>query len=113
MEDKPQEHYREVVQIADLADERGMVRGRTFIDCFVLGPAVLAPLRHAHFVGSRFDIPEGQIDAMLWEVPESTIKVGIIGLTNVSFTGCEFRHIGIAGTPKTIAQWRQVMRGAP
>jgi hypothetical protein len=93
----------EVVRIALLAGDEGIVRNATFERCDIKGPAVVVPLRKTVIEHNRFDGG----DAVLWEVPpERPEVVGAIGLEDCTFTGCHFMKVGIAGPPELIAKFK-------
>ena len=73
------------------------------INAIIVGPAILAPLERVEIRNSSF---EGDPDALFIEIPEGRGVIGVIGLKNVEFDDCEFRNIGIAGTPESISRFR-------
>jgi len=94
-------------RIVDLVGEDDLIMGRTFEDCTIYGPAVLAPLQGVSFEHDTF---EGDPKALFWEIPEGRVHVlGAIGLVNCTFHRCKFRGIGFAGTPALIQRFLQVI----
>lgn len=82
-----------VIYLTELLDRRAqcpMLEGFTFTGCHVLGPAVVALIGNNTLNGCRF---RNDQDAMLYEVPEGSTKVGIIGLANCTFTDLSLIHI--------------------
>lgn len=75
------EHYREVVRIAELADQRGAVSDRRFIDCEINGPALLVPIRDVHLSDIVLDVPS--VDAAFIELADDASLVVMIPLFNV------------------------------
>jgi hypothetical protein len=101
----PEEITRQVVRLCERASEGPlpMIDGVEFEDCEILGPAIVVPLDTVAFESSSFDGPP---EAWLWEVPPDRPLVGVIGLTNVRFYKCRFRHVGIAAPAEIIEQIR-------
>jgi len=88
----------ETINISDLAKESGgIIRGMTFHNCTILGPAMLVfvPLSKNVVVDSRI---RGAVEAVLWEIPIQRKRViGGIPVESTNFIGCDFRNIGFAG----------------
>lgn len=87
----------QVVRLADMAVARPFVQGLVFENCMILGPAVVAMLNGGTLEGCSFDSPP---EALLWEVPADTTKIGAIGLDDCTFVNCHFQGVGFAGTPE-------------
>jgi hypothetical protein len=83
-------------RIVDLAEEIDpIIRGRTFEDCTIYGPAVVLPLDYITLEHNSFD---GAPEAVLWEIPdERAVIIGAIGLIDCIFRRCRFQGIGVAG----------------
>jgi hypothetical protein len=96
----------EIVQIAQEANRRSMIENRRWVGALILGPAVLAPLDAVQITNSSFDAPP---DAVFIAIEDNRPVVGVIGLRNVVFDDCQFQQVGIAGTPASIASFRQGM----
>lgn len=95
-------------RIVDLVENDDLIKGRTFEDCTIYGPAVLAPLDRMTFEQNTF---EADMEALLWEIPEDRQRVlGAIGLSNCTFRRCNFRRIGIAGKRALMEQFRRGTR---
>lgn len=91
-------------RIVDLVDEGSdLIMGRTFEDCTIYGPAVLAPLNQLTFERNTF---EATPDALFWVIAEDRNQlVGAIGLIDCTFRRCTFRGIGIAGKRELIQRF--------
>jgi hypothetical protein len=86
----------EVVRITDLADDStSMISHRQFQDVEIRGPAVLALLGGVSLVSCGFD---GTFESIIIIVPDGSTKVGVIGLSQVSFLRCRFRNVALIGT---------------
>jgi len=94
----------EVVQIALLAGNDGVIRDTAFEGCHVKGPAVIAP-RNTDFAHNTLDAPD--TDALLWEVPPERKRiVGAILVEDCAFRGCTFSMVGITGPKALVDQFR-------
>ena len=95
----------EVIRIAELAAEtNSLIERRTFERRIIVGPAVLAPLEGVTISNSSFDADP---ESLFIEIPDGRRVTGVIGLRHVTFERCEFRNIALAGTPESVAQFRQ------
>lgn len=84
----------EVVRIAELTVTSHEIRGITFVNCHVMGPAVLL-LAGSSLQHCSFDAP---IDAIFWEIPPTReAVVGGVLMENCEFSQCRFTAIGFAG----------------
>lgn len=88
----------DVVRIASLTVTSPQINGMTFVNCQIIGPAVLALLEGVEMSHCTF---EADVNALFWEVPASRpVVYGAVGLTNVVFSRCVFQAIGFAGPPE-------------
>lgn len=95
------------LRIADLAREDNLIRGRTFEDCTIHGPAVLALINHVQLLGAEI---RSHPDVFFIELPESRYVVGPIGLENCVFKNCTFIRIGIMAKSDEIREWKKQIR---
>jgi hypothetical protein len=80
----------------------GIIRSRTFDDCDIYGPAILAMTGVAQIHKCTFNaVPEQVFIA----VTQETV-VGPILLIDCSFRDCRFYDIGIIGNEQLINKWR-------
>jgi hypothetical protein len=103
----------ETVRLTDLLPVEGSLQAGSptlndidFVDCIVLGPAVLAP------VDSSFEVVglSEPIDDVLWDLKMDDVAVGALVVQNCTFSDCRFQKIGIAG-PKHITNWFRAVVG--
>jgi len=94
----------EVVRIANEADRHSLIENARWEGAIIMGPAVIAPLNDVTITNSNWGAPT---EALFIEIDEDRPVVGLIGLKNVTFNDCEFRNIAIAGTPDSIADFKQ------
>ncbi len=95
------DHDGEVIHLAMLAGEDGVISNQSFERCDIKGPAVLIAINDSVIEHNRIDGG----DAALWEVPAD--RVGFIGAVvadGCRFTGCHFMNVGFAGPPEFIAR---------
>jgi hypothetical protein len=100
---------QKVIYLPELVDKRArpsILKGFTFTECQINGPAVVALLPNITINGCRFEVDN--VEAMCFEVPEDSPKVGVIGLTDCVFTDCSISNIAFMGTPEVLA----ILRGA-
>lgn len=88
----------EVVRIAALTVTSPWLENLTFINCQIIGPAVLAFVSDVDLRDSSF---EGDLSSIFWEIsPDRPTVMGVVGVRNVAFSRCSFRAIGFAGPPE-------------
>jgi hypothetical protein len=96
-----------VVRISELVIVGDIIEDSDFVNCHLLGPALCAPLEEVAFLNCVF---EGDIDAILWELPKPKQVVGAIGLRRCRFDGCKLSSIGLVGLPGLIQNFRAQLR---
>jgi hypothetical protein len=100
----PTRHEDELVRTTELATVNDVLTDHEFVNCEIVGPAILVPLAGVEFIDSVF---EGDPEAMLWEIPEYRTRViGGIGLQRCRFRGCRFSRIGFAGPPDFVKAFK-------
>jgi hypothetical protein len=94
----------EVVRLAELAGDEGVIEGVHFEDCHVKGPVVLVVQGDFSLVKNEI---EGDPDAFLWEIPPDRERViGAVLIKDSTFEGCVFSNVGLAGPPEIIERIR-------
>jgi len=94
------------IYISDLAREittrnwtNIVINGRTFEDCRIYGPAVLAPMNTGTLGGKPFDdeckFMDGRDVAWVAGPEEHGNFVGIVGLEDCTFLKCRFEQCGV------------------
>ncbi|HEX2742908.1 MAG TPA: hypothetical protein VHN16_00715 [Streptosporangiaceae bacterium] len=97
-----------VVYLTDLLDKESrspLIQGFTFRGCQIHGPMVVALLRGVTIERCRFEVQDRE--QMLFEVPEGSVKVGIVGLVDCTFTDCSIQGMAIAGPQSALEQFRK------
>lgn len=100
----------QTIQIADLADEDNRIQKRTFEDCTILGPAVLAPILWA---GGAFEQNTFENPKILMVAPQNMELFGVIALEGCVFRWCHFRRVGIVGDRDLIEYFRKNLHVLP
>jgi len=86
----------EIVRLAELTVTSSMLDGLTFVNCTIIGPAVLLFLHDVTIQHCSWDAP-GQ-EAIFWLVePGRAFVVGAIAVQNCTFSACRFSQVGVAG----------------
>ncbi len=91
-------------ELADAVEGPDVIDGYTFVECELIGPAVLALLGGVTIAHSTF---EAHPDELFLELGEPRMLYGVIGLLNCEFTRCKFARIGFVGSAETIEAFRQ------
>jgi hypothetical protein len=102
-------YQNETIFVPDLARERDVVSAITFENCTLRGPAIVTLLADCVVDGVSFGVP-GDIEAILWEVPPKTLKVGAIGFQDCVIRGGSTEGIGFAGVTEQLDMLRRAPR---
>ncbi|CAN5580104.1 hypothetical protein BH24ACT20_BH24ACT20_01110 [soil metagenome] len=85
----------QTLHIFDLARRRTIIKDKTFEDCEIHGPAVVAPIGNTDFVDCTFAEAVDR-NSLVWSPTEEERNyVGSIGLENCIFRNCNFYRIGL------------------
>ncbi len=85
----------QVVRVADLTVNAVELRGYTFSNCRIIGPAVLVPVGRTTI--SHSDLGPS-LEAIFWELNATRQAVsGAIWVVDCTFSACAFVDIGFAG----------------
>ena len=90
MDGPPEVHEGEVIEIYALADERGTIQNHGFVNCKIVGPAVIVA-NQSVWGGNR--TTTGLERAILDLNPDQTIITGALAVYRCSFEGCLFHRI--------------------
>ncbi len=97
------------ISLTDLLDrsrEPPRLEGLTFTEYRVRGPVVVYPFGAPNaFNGCRFQNP---VEAMLFEVPDKSFKVGVVPMIACRFTECEIEGMAFVGPPEQLATFRHM-----
>ncbi len=93
MDEPPQTHEGEEVEIYTLANENGIVQNHGFIDCTIIGPAVLGTSQ-CYWAKNRTTT---RLDYAIHDLnPEQNIVTGTVIVHRCSFERCLFHRVGFA-----------------
>jgi len=108
------DHESQTIRITDFAVTDDVIAGRSFSNCLIIGPAVLAPLDDNEFNSCTFDLPDGQgPESLILDVGDQPRwLVGVVGLRGCRFYQCRFVRIGFAMPPATAHQFLTAVRGS-
>ncbi|MCF8506598.1 MAG: hypothetical protein K9G59_16950 [Caulobacter sp.] len=91
--------YRECVRSGQT-----IIEGRTFTNCRLEGPAIVAILSGVTFQTTDFGYTGGDIGRLVWRSASATGVVGAIPFRNCVFTGCSFFATGFTGPESFLQQ---------
>ena len=105
----PETYENQTVRLCDLVRDRLLLEGITFVNCRIVGLAVLVPFGDMTFEGTTFGA-ETEMEDVLWEVPSSRVAlIGAIPMTNCRLISCKTTNVGFAGQRPFIEKFRQAM----
>jgi hypothetical protein len=91
------------VYLSELVKDRigpPMLKNLSFTRCQIHGPIMLAPMGALRLNECHFEVND--LEEMLYEVPDNSMKVGVVGVANCTFTNCNIAAVGFAGTKATL-----------
>ncbi|MDO8297913.1 MAG: hypothetical protein Q7T19_15920 [Caulobacter sp.] len=93
------ELYRECVRGGQM-----VIEDRTFTNCRLEGPAVVAVLSGVNFDSTDFGYTGGDVGRIVWRTASTTGVVGAIPFRNCQFKGCSFFATGFTGPEAFLQQ---------
>ncbi|MEX0836014.1 MAG: hypothetical protein WD010_07980 [Nitriliruptor sp.] len=93
MEIERREFRNELVRLADLTVNDDVIQGRTFENCQIIGPAVMAPLGSTSITYCTWD--GTSFEAFAWPVAPERHLIGAIGALECTFFKCRFVRVGL------------------
>lgn len=84
-----------------------VVRGLSFHDCTIEGPAVLMPVEACTFDGCDLGYNDGDVRNLILR-PEGPRVTGAIPVAACIFTQCHFASIGFTGHESFLGQLQQI-----
>lgn len=107
------DYESQTIRITDHAVTADMIEGKTYSNCHIIGPAVLAPIDGVNFTGCGFDVANNDPHSILF-VTGPRWLVGIIGLKNCGFFNCRFTRISLVVDEAFAAGFvAELQRGGP
>ena len=80
-----------------MADRQMVIKGRTFTNCLLHGPAVFLALKGVALEGCNIGYARGDVKNLLLRPVSSTSVVGAIPFEDCRFVDCDFDKIGFTG----------------
>ena len=80
----------------------GVVRGKTFTDCVIEGPGLMAALDGVTMEGCN--LGQATDPRSLFFKPQGPILVGVVGFADTRFIRCRFVQVGFTGQEDQIDQ---------
>ncbi len=81
-----------------------VIEGRTFTNCRLEGPAVVAILGGVHFDSTDFGYAGGDVARMVLRSASPSGVVGVIPFKDCRFVGCSFFAVGYTGPEAFLQQ---------
>jgi len=79
------------------------IDGKTFTDCVIEGPAVVAVMSGSVFESCAMGTTS-DVRSLLYRPVSQTKLAGVIGMSNCRFVRCRFVQVGFTGTDDLIEQ---------
>lgn len=86
------------------------IDGKTFTDCVIEGPAVVAILSGVMLEGCNMGVASNP-RSLLYR-PLGDKLAGIIGLSNCRFVNCRFVQVGFTGSDEMLEEFETMLVGA-
>lgn len=84
------------------------VRGKTFTDCLIEGPAVMAVMGGTTFESCAMGTTS-DTDNLLYK-PQGTKLAGVVGMADCTFVRCRFVQVGFTGSDALLEDLRRGIR---
>lgn len=88
-----------------------LIRGRTFIGCRLVGPAIVMAALGTTFDDTNFGDPRGDARNLVFR-PLGSRATGAIVVQDCRFEGCEFKEVGFTGSDSFL-DWIAGLKGSP
>lgn len=80
-----------------------VIAGKTFTDCVIEGPGVMAVMNGTRFDGCNMGVA-ADVKTLLYRPVGTTKMAGVIGVSNCTFIRCRFVQIGFTGSDELLAE---------
>lgn len=85
-----------------------VIDGKTFTDCVIEGPAVMAVMEGVTFEGCSMGVFT-DVRTLLYS-PLGAKMAGVVGMANCKFVRCSFAQVGFTGSPELLAEFQADIR---
>ena len=79
------------------------INGKTFTDCVIEGPAVMAVMEGTVFDSCNMGTAS-DVKTLLYRPLSNTKLAGVVGMSNCRFVRCRFVQVGFTGTDALLEQ---------
>jgi hypothetical protein len=97
-----QTYIREELLLADLVEDHEVIADKKFVSCDLFGPAIVFISGEKTTITRCRHGAYGSMESLFWEIPKIPSEeyqiVGAIRLMRCQIEGCNFHHVGWAGT---------------
>lgn len=87
-----------------------VIRGKTFTDCVIEGPALVALVDGVKFEGCNMGVASDP--ASLFYKGQGPVLIGAIGMAETRFVRCRFVQVGFTGHPETVGMMADELQSA-
>lgn len=88
---------------------QSIIKGKTFVDCYFEGPAVVLAAGGVQFDGCNMGASGGDIRNLLLRPVGPEKVVGAIAFQDCLFQRCQFFSVGFTGSPAFLDQFIEVL----
>lgn len=101
-------HENKLIRLVDLVVTKRppILVDHEFVNCELVGPAVLQVIDGCAFVGLAIESP-----AVFWQLDVGREYIGGIGIQRCRFEACSFSGVGFAGNAEFIQAFADNLRG--
>jgi len=78
------------------------IDGKTFTDCLIEGPAVMAVMNGTTFDSCNMGVASDPRTLLLQPLGDKI--AGVVGMSNCRFVRCRFAQVGFTGSPELLQQ---------
>lgn len=101
-------YEREAIWLPNLAVQhwnagQTVIEGKTFTDCVIEGPGLLAVLANTHFENCALGVTTDMRNLLYTPVGREKLS-GVIGMANCRFLRCRFVQVAFTGSDELIEQ---------
>lgn len=101
--------HHQTIRLTDLPmDPNGIVRGKRFEHCVIVGPGLIAALSGTNLSGLSFSAPHP--DGLVWTAPNAPVLC-VVGLEYCEFLDCRMERIAFATSAKQAPYLKQMLAG--
>ena len=88
--------------VESIADRQPVIRGRTFTNCLLHGPAVFLAIQGVSLDGCNLGYSGGDVRNLVLRPASPTSVIGAIPFENCTFVDCDFDKVGFTGNDQFV-----------